>query len=97
MKNPSILIFLVFILSVLYLANTIDSYYYEMQTILFVFAGLAGLAIILKLFGGSKWSDESVKKIEKERLDYERAVAKLSVKQKKREKRKKRRKRRRRK
>ena len=93
MKNwQGVLTFLILFISLLYLANTIDSYYREMKFILFVLAGLSGLGIIFKLFGGLIWSDEAYAKHEKKTEDYNKAVAKLTAKQKKREKRKKRRK-----
>ncbi len=93
MKNSQgVLTFLILLISLLFLANTISPYYNEMRFILFALAGLAGLGVIFKLFGGSKWSDEAYAKHGKKTEDYNKAVAKLTAKQKKRKKRKKRRK-----
>ena len=67
-----------------------------MRTILFGLAGLAGLGIIGKLFGGPTWGDKAIEGIEKKKRNYDKAVDKLTAKQKKREERKEKRKKRRR-
>jgi len=83
MKNwQGILMFLVLIFALLSLAN-IASPYGIMQPIFFVLAGLAGLGIIFKLFGGSKWSDKAYAEHEKKMEDGNRLIAKLTAKQKK--------------
>ena len=74
--------FLVLFFALLYQAN-LASPYGIMQPILFVLAGLAGLGIIFKLFGGSKWSDKAYAEHEKKMEDGNRLVAKLTAKQKK--------------
>ena len=66
MKNShGVLTFLILLISLLFLANTIDSYYNEMRFILFALAGFAGLGVVFKLFGGPKWSDEAYAKQKK--------------------------------
>ena len=89
MKNPQgALIFLILLISLLFLANTTSAYYGEMKFILFALAGLAGLAFILKLFSNKLGSDEEIRKLNKKKQDYDRAVAKLTAKQKKKKRRK---------
>ena len=77
----------------IYLALNTGSQYGWMVTALFIFAGII---VVFILTGGLStiMTDKEYEENEKKQRDFDRAIDKLSAKQKKREKRKKRRKRR---